>query len=199
MDAAFSAKTYEDLRKFEIVEAMEQLLKNKSIDTLSITDICQEAGISRPTFYRYFIDKYDVAQWLWNQVGEKYLAECGRSLGWYESNLGMLESFKDKAAFFSPATQGDEDPNACINHGYRKRTEYLEAVISEYDGVLLTEDLRFQIQFFTDAESRTIAHWLNQGAPASPEKMARRIEACVPRELHAIINKAHQRYLAEHN
>ena len=36
------------------------MLKHKNIDRVTVTDICEECGINRNTFYYYFSDIYDV-------------------------------------------------------------------------------------------------------------------------------------------
>lgn len=40
--------------------AMYELLLKKSFDEVSVKDICQKAGISRMTFYRYYTTKDDI-------------------------------------------------------------------------------------------------------------------------------------------
>ena len=45
-----------------IVESMKDLMRQKTIDKISVTDICEHAGISRRNFYRYFVDKYKVIE-----------------------------------------------------------------------------------------------------------------------------------------
>lgn len=36
---------------------------NKSLDKITIAEICENAGISRQTFYRHFESKYDIPWW----------------------------------------------------------------------------------------------------------------------------------------
>ena len=43
--------------------AMRRLMERSPIDKISVTDICREAEISRPTFYYHFKDKYELAVW----------------------------------------------------------------------------------------------------------------------------------------
>lgn len=179
---------YQDHRKKTIIEAAERLLSHMSFEDMTVSDICQAAGISRPTFYRYFRDKYDMAQWYWNLLGNRYLRECGRSLDWYESNLGMLKEFKRGRGFFNPAIADDGDLNSCLKHGYRQRIEYLRETICNLNPTLYNESIAFQVSFFADAESRAIAAWLNDGMPISPERLSRFIESCIPPELHTLID-----------
>lgn len=43
-----------------IIESTKDLMRQMTIDKISVTDICDHAGISRRNFYRYFVDKYKV-------------------------------------------------------------------------------------------------------------------------------------------
>lgn len=36
---------------------------NKSLDQITVGEICHNAGISRQTFYRHFESKYDIPWW----------------------------------------------------------------------------------------------------------------------------------------
>lgn len=43
-----------------IMDCFLNMLKRKNIDRVTVTDICEECGINRNTFYYYFSDIYDV-------------------------------------------------------------------------------------------------------------------------------------------
>lgn len=43
-----------------IFKAFNELVAKNSFDNISVNDICEKAQVSRSTFYRYFVDKYDV-------------------------------------------------------------------------------------------------------------------------------------------
>ena len=47
-------KTYQML-----ADALNDLLKEKSFEDLTVLEICEAAGIHRATFYKHFVDKYD--------------------------------------------------------------------------------------------------------------------------------------------
>lgn len=51
--------------------AMFDLLERKSIDAITVTDICKEADINRGTFYKYYKDVRD----LFNQIEMKFTEE----------------------------------------------------------------------------------------------------------------------------
>ncbi len=54
----------QDIIKRTIAEAMKALVREKRFEDISIFDICEQSGVSRRTFYRYFSDKYEVIEWI---------------------------------------------------------------------------------------------------------------------------------------
>ena len=53
-----------EITKNWIAGKMRELLKQKPLDKIRVTEICQAAGIERPTFYYHFRDKYDLVAWI---------------------------------------------------------------------------------------------------------------------------------------
>lgn len=86
-------------------------------------------------------------------------------------------------ALFSAAIKNGSDYNSLINHGYRQRSKFLTDYISKKNPLLLTDDVKFQIDFFVTAESQLIGRWMLSGAPEDIETLARRVAACVPKAL----------------
>ena len=50
--------------KLWIANTMRELMKQKSIDRIRVSEICKAAEIQRPTFYYHFRDKYDLVAWM---------------------------------------------------------------------------------------------------------------------------------------
>lgn len=42
-----------------LIDAFENLLKEKEFEKISVTELCDAAMIRRPTFYSHFLDKYE--------------------------------------------------------------------------------------------------------------------------------------------
>jgi probable dihydroxyacetone kinase regulator len=53
-----------DLTKHLIAESVKELVKTMPFEKLTIKRITDKAGLIRPAFYRYFLDKYDVIDWI---------------------------------------------------------------------------------------------------------------------------------------
>ncbi len=54
-----------------VKEGLVQLLEKKSLDKINITELCQEAGINRTTFYRYYELPKDVLTEMQNEFFEE--------------------------------------------------------------------------------------------------------------------------------
>jgi hypothetical protein len=60
---------------------------NRSLDVISVQEICNNAGISRQTFYNYFDSKYSIVSW-WSEWCEGfYLNKIGYKYSWEEGSL----------------------------------------------------------------------------------------------------------------
>ena len=53
-------KTTKDI----LAESFLELAENKRIDKITITEITSNCGMSQPTFYNHFKDKYDLIVWI---------------------------------------------------------------------------------------------------------------------------------------
>ena len=54
-----------DLIKDAIADKTKELIRNYSIEDITVTQICENAGLNRRTFYRYFRDKFEVVDWIY--------------------------------------------------------------------------------------------------------------------------------------
>ena len=78
MNAKFDLKIQKTY--LALIAAFEKLMKEKSIDELTVNELCQEAAIGRNTFYSHFEDKYSFFQYyvsLRKQMIEDISADVG--------------------------------------------------------------------------------------------------------------------------
>lgn len=62
--------------KDKIVEALITLMQEKSYESITIVELCKEADISRKTYYRYFYEKSEVLQCVWEYLIVEYSHYC---------------------------------------------------------------------------------------------------------------------------
>lgn len=59
-----------------ITEAFLKLLKEKPVEDISISELCDEAGVGRASFYRNFERKEDVLQGYVNRLFDQWKNDC---------------------------------------------------------------------------------------------------------------------------
>lgn len=54
--------------KIKIKKAILELMENKKFESITINDITDKSEVNRSTFYRYFLDKYDLIDQIENDI-----------------------------------------------------------------------------------------------------------------------------------
>lgn len=57
--------------RLDLIRTMESLLSRRRFEDITINDICQEALLTRTTFYRYFVDKYALTEAMLEYIGNR--------------------------------------------------------------------------------------------------------------------------------
>lgn len=146
-------------------------------------------GVSRKTFYHYFENKYEVAQWYWRRQASKYLLRVGRDLTWHDS---LTKGFEDDywlTRFFVQASQ-EGGYESCKEYGRRCRVESLVETVRDCLSLEVDDGLLFEINFFADAKAEAIARSFSSSTPMDALRFAELLERCVPQRLHSLHDDA---------
>lgn len=179
--------TSQNISKVLIIDALCDLLAAHSLKDITVEDICEQAGVSRRTFYRHFESKYAVAQWCWQQSSWRYILRVGRDLNWHDSLTLGFKQAEPYLMFFIEASK-DGGYESCQEYGCRLRKQTLRETVVDYCHVSLTEELEFQIDFFADAEAVAVRTCMTNERDFNPERFAELLELCVPQELHDLLD-----------
>lgn len=146
-----------------ILRAASKCLKDRSLDTLSVSDICALAGISRPTFYRFFSDKYDVFGWFVRTSMRSSLSHVGTVFSWEDA---LIRFFRVMDANRRTAYQflSNEVP-------YRRFESYIERSLLRNIKLHLGDcdevpyRYSFQARAFSRSFTGAVLDWLQQDDP----------------------------------
>ena len=79
----------------EIIEAAEQLLKERPFRELTVDEVMRRTGLSRPSFYVYFKDRHELVLRIVGHVQGEILKSANR---WYESVGGGPDVLREALA-----------------------------------------------------------------------------------------------------
>ena len=134
-----------DKTKKKIASSMVELVKKKPIDKITITDITVNCDMTRQVFYRYFVDKYDLINWMYEE-------DCGSIIYTGEENFSLkswieyiIDILEDKKSFYVHAIQ-DDSSKTFENLILDKTRFYLKKIIEYKTAAELTKQLEFLIE-----------------------------------------------------
>ena len=84
-----------DTTKRALEESLKHMLLKKPLDKISISDITNDCGISRMTFYYHFRDIYDLVEWSCEEDAARALAGNKTYETWQQ---GFLQIFQPQSA-----------------------------------------------------------------------------------------------------
>ena len=95
--------------KSALADAMKKLMVRKSFAKISISDLCEECGLNRKSFYYHFKDKYDLVNWIFyvdfltNMGGKNFENEWDVLVAFFVQDLFQVQNQKLFVTFFCDA------------------------------------------------------------------------------------------------
>ena len=147
----------------KIEKTFIQLLQTKEIENISVTDICERCNLNRSTFYANYIDIYDLAEKIKENM-ELEFAKFQLSNNAKQDSDGYLNMFryiKENQIFFKTYFKLEE---ISMNPPTQYRIELAEKY---YDNKFID----YHIEFFRAGLNAIIKKWLNSGCKETPEEI----------------------------
>lgn len=156
--------------KQKIQDTFLELLDEKELRNITVSEICKRSGIHRTTFYGHYEDVYD----LMNQMLKEMYTEL---IGFFTTEkgsrfLGMFELVQEHQTFFRYYLK---------NEGTQKEIEKLLPVPLQERLDMLVENLGYQSEnellyhqtFFRGGLVAIMRRWLARGCRETPEEMCK--------------------------
>lgn len=145
-----------------LAESFLELTETKRIDKIRVSDIASNCGMTAPTFYNHFRDKYDLIVWVYMRDVEPFLSRIGESghewkdilreaAGYYWNNKGFVIN-----ALIHTSGQ---DAFLALVHKYN--TDYMVAavrkkIMTEH----LTDEITGLIKVYVYGTANLMLEWL---------------------------------------
>ena len=166
--------------KRAIMLSLLKLLKQKSVDKVTVKDICDECEINRNTFYYYFKDIYDVLNNIFMEEIEKNLREAGSNGSFYEYKDVVIHVYNSR------------NRDIITNYLEKMTAEVVRSYIAaKSEGENISEkDLEFMSYFYGYAIIGSTYKWIESGMQADFEHFIARISESIDATLPVMISKA---------
>ncbi len=154
----------------KIEKVFINMLLKKSINKISVTDICKETGLNRTTFYASYTDVYDLAN------------KIRHSIENYFSQIFSDEQTRTALNFFKVIYDNQIMFKAYFKLAYETEFYNPKQPTSFYRGVDIKnlfkqEYIDYHITFFQAGLNAMIKKWLDNDCMQTPEEMAEIIKS----------------------
>ena len=164
-----------DLTKQALIASFKKLLETEPFDKITISDITNDCGLSRQTFYYHFRDKYDLVNWIYDTEFISVARSRQYASGW-DRIADLCAYFYENRRFYCKvlAIQGQ---NSFSDHFRELIVPVLEEVLRD---ILPEKDvLEFHINFFSDAFICALERWLRSKNSVPPEEFIALLRSCI--------------------
>ena len=171
-----------------IMYSMLKLLQEKSIDKITVKDICEMCEINRNTFYYYYRDIYEVLEDFIKRETEKSLKETSKNTSFYEDYLQKYNLVVEyKKAIYHLYNSKNRD--MILQYFYDITENFVgKYVMEEVKGKNLTEeDIRFVIDFYYNTMVGNTLRWLQNGMQQAQEELIHKMSVSYQATIKALI------------
>lgn len=167
--------------KYRLAASMKECMKTEPVDKITVKQIAEGCGLTRQTFYRNFLDKYDLINWYFDKLVLESFARIGMGHTVGESLVRKLQFIMDEKVFFTGAFCSD-DRNSLKEHDFELILQFYTDLIARRTSQPLSEELQFLLEFYCRGSVYMTVKWVLGGMRDAPEEMsAKLVEAAPPR------------------
>ncbi len=144
--------------------ALIKLIGQKPYDSITVTELCRKAGVSRMAFYGNFQTKDDIFRRIVVDLHKEMMAQVGSpfrqpvSVKWYED---VFRFVSDKSDVLEPI----------FASGYSdKYLQLVNSMVMRYKAT--SQEQIYRRLVWTGGIINAVSHWLSNGKNVSPQQMA---------------------------
>lgn len=166
-----------------IEEATKELMKTKPVASITIGMILDYTSISRASFYRHYVDKYDLINKMFDNLMPNEIEQIGLNISWSEMMFVLFDIFGKNRDFLRRAFVGDE-----FEYLRKHANEFFTSLISQ---LLINSQIDINDPYIHSAisslslyKTHYIINWIKKGGTDTIENTVEIIRAAIPNSIY---------------
>ena len=90
--------------KYALENSLKKLLAQKPLNKITVSDITEDCGINRMTFYYHFKDIYDLVEWACLEDAKKALEGKNTAETWQQGFVQIFQAVRENKPLSSMST-----------------------------------------------------------------------------------------------
>ena len=180
------------ITKRALASSLKKLLAQKPLSKITISDITEDCGMNRMTFYYHFQDIYDLIDWICQEEGGRALRGRKDYGTWQEGFTALCHAVVENRAFIQGvyhSVQREQVENYLYRVVYGLLIDVVEELSAPY--AVSREDRAYITHFYKYAFVGVMLDWVRGGMKEPPEEVVGRVSRMTRGQLsNAIRNMA---------
>ncbi len=171
--------------KYRLARAMKECMQTTPVENITVKQITEKCELTRQTFYRNFLDKYDLINWYFDKLLTKSFEHMGRGKTVYDALVKKFTYIQEEQTFFAAAFRYDEQ-NSLRQHDFELILQFYENLIREKTGKVPGENVHYLLEMYCQSSIYMTVKWVTGGVTCTPEELASIIVDGMPEKLTEI-------------
>lgn len=178
------------ITKKALEDSLKKLLLKKPLNKITVSDITEDCGINRMTFYYHFKDIYDLVEWSCLEDASKALEGNKTYDTWQEGYLRIFEAVKENKPFIMNV-YNSVSREQVENYLYKLTFKLLEDVVEEQakDMSVLKEDKYFIANFYKYGFVGLMLEWIKDDMKEDPKLIVDKLSLMIQGNIKESLNR----------
>ena len=170
--------------------SLKSLLLQKPLSKITVTDITEDCGINRMTFYYHFKDIYDLVEWCCQEDASRALAGKKTYETWQQGLLRIFEAVRENKPFILNVYRSVSREQV-ENYLYKVTYALLDGVVEEQaQGMSVRqEDKAFLATLYQYMFVGLMLDWIKDDMRADPEKLVEKFALVIHDDVSGALNR----------
>ena len=183
-----SSLTRGEKTKYRLAESMKECMCHTPVDAITVRQITENCGLTRQTFYRNFLDKFDLINWYFGKILDQSFEHMGRGTSVYDALVRKFTYIEQEKQFFAAAFRYDEQ-NSLREHDFELILAFYENLIQEKTGCKMKEEMHDLLEMYCRSSVYMTVKWVLGKKMAAPEGLAELMVEAMPVKLKELFEK----------
>jgi probable dihydroxyacetone kinase regulator len=178
-----------DLTKRALSNSLKKLLKSKPLVKITVSDLTEDCGVNRQTFYYHFADLADLVEWTCLEDADEALEDKKTYTTWQEGFLRIFALMKKDEPFINNIYHSVQ-LDILEEYLYKLVYPLLKNVVDEEaKGMeVREEDKAFIADFYKFAFVGLVLEWIKKGMKDDPERIIARLSVLIQGTIPQALN-----------
>ena len=176
--------------KYALENSLKKLLAQKPLNKITVSDITEDCGINRMTFYYHFKDIYDLVEWACLEDAKQALEGKKTAETWQQGFVQIFQAVRENKPFILNVYR-------CVSREMVEKylsplTEnLLMGVIDEISAnmVVRSEDKAFIAQVYSYAFIGLLLDWIKDDMRQDPQELISRFARVIQSDFSGDLNR----------